>query len=100
MAEAIGALAFYQSLRLGWTLPDLVVPVFSKRAAIAHVFAAFHDCPCPHLFQRGEVREDLVEEDQVIWLFDEGASMKQLEVAVKAIGNAFPKKVYVISLLA
>jgi hypothetical protein len=103
MTEPIGALAFYQSLRLGWALPDLVVPILSNPSGIANVFAAFHECPCPQLFHRvgsWDIREDLVEEEQTIWLFDEGASYEQIEKATKVIGNTFPKKVYLLSLLA
>jgi hypothetical protein len=103
LREAIGAFAFYQSLRLGWTLPDLIIPVLKDSSEITSTFAALHECPCPELFSRRdswEIREDLVEEEQILWLFDEGASEEELKKAGLAIGNAFPKKIYHLCLFA
>ncbi len=101
--EAIAALAFYQSTRLHWPMPDVIVPVLARPSEITHRFAAHHKVPCPEIFVRHKdwtVREELIDEDLTIWLFDEGATTEELQLATQAIAHAFPKRVYLLSLLA
>ena len=105
--NAAAGFSYYQWLRLDWKEPDLIVPIPSRHFGVAKQFAQLCNKPCVDLFrkiawplgsQRWEVRDQLIEENSTILLFDEGCSLKQLQLASAALSTAFPKKVYLISL--
>ncbi len=106
-ASAAAGFAYYQWLRLDWKEPDLIVPIPTSRFGAAEKFAQLCNKPCVDLFHKiawplgtlkWEVRDELIEENSTVLLFDEGGSSKHLQLAAKALSTAFPKKVYLISL--
>jgi hypothetical protein len=50
--------------------------------------------------ERWEILDHLIEENSIILLFDDGCSLKELQMATAALSTTFPKKVYLISLYA
>lgn len=105
-ADAIAGFAYYQWLRLDAPEPDFVIPV--RRNKVAKKFAEFLDKPCPDVFQRisypisrkrYELKKNLIEEKANILLFDHDNEFEELKMACGAISEAFPKKVYLLSLL-
>ena len=107
--DPIASFGFYQWLRLQWQKPDLIAPIPPHRTKIARAFAELANIPCPHLFRRvpwplspekWEIKEQLIENDRTVLLIDEGCTQEQLQIAAEAISEAFPKKVYVLSLFS
>jgi hypothetical protein len=100
--EALGAFALYQWTRLGWPLPDLIIPMPDAQRLVAS-FALWLDVPYARLLHiyHGlcECRADKIEEDQVLLLFDLNSSLSQLQKAIDALSEAFPKRIYVLSLI-
>jgi hypothetical protein len=103
----VAGFAFYQWMRLHWTDPDLIASIPPHRPKIARFFSEFTQKPCPNLFRRAtwplhplrwEVKQQMIEEDMTLLLFDNGCTFKELQMACQAIAQAFPKKVYVLSL--
>jgi hypothetical protein len=99
--------AYYQWLKLEWPIPDFVIPI--RKSETARTFAELMGAPClnalrrvgwPLIQERWEIRGDWSLEETRILLFDEGCSLKQLQLAARAVQDAFPKKAYLLSLLA
>jgi len=106
-AEPMAGFALYQWLRLHWKEADLIAPIPPHKRKVARIFADLAQIRCPNLFRRipwplypprWEVKEQMIEEDATLLLFDEGCTFKELQMACAAIAQTFPKKVYVLSL--
>lgn len=106
-AIAAASFAYYQWLKLDWAEPDLIISIPPDKSKVCRAFSDLCSKPNPKLFRRiawplqtekWEVFEPLIEEHSTVLLFDEGASLKQLQLATTALSAAFPKKVYLISL--
>jgi len=106
---ATASFAYYQWLKLDWKEPDLIVSIPPSRSGVAKEFASLCSQPCPNLFrrvawpvgtERWEILDHLIEENSIILLFDDGCSLKELQMATAALSTTFPKKVYLISLYA
>lgn len=104
-AEAWAGFAFVQLQQLGWPEPDFLVSVVPS--PIAKSLAVLCNKASSNFFRRRfslgkaekwELREGLISEDAIIVLFDPGCKPKELENACAAISEAFPKKVYILSL--
>jgi hypothetical protein len=103
--EAVAGFAFVALQQLGWPEPDFLVSVIPS--PISNALAVLCNKVSPNFFQRRfflgrpekwELREGLIPEDAIIVLFDPGCKPKELENACAAISEAFPKKVYILSL--
>jgi hypothetical protein len=101
----IAGFVYYQWCQLGKKDPDVIVPVLPYK--IARAFADLCQKPCLQLLRRRfslgqqatwELRADLIEEDQVIVLFDPGCSPQELTLSCATLSEAFPKRVYILSL--
>jgi predicted amidophosphoribosyltransferase len=107
--DSFASLAFLQWSKLHLPEPDLIAPIPPSQITIARAFAKLIQKPCPNLFRRTAwplgvekwiAKEGLVQEEETVLLFDVGCSLRQLRLASDAILEAFPKKVYVLSLTA
>ena len=105
--QAMASFAYYQWLRLGWEKPDVIASIPPNRNAVGRFFAELWNAPCQNLFRRiawpldtekWEIR-DFLEEDLTILLIDHGCTLAQRQLACQAISHAFPKRVYILSLV-
>jgi hypothetical protein len=88
--------------RLDWPLPDAVIP-FPGALRFARSFANWLERPCVDLlsFSRGKwsCEGDKVEEDAVLLVLCSDSFVEEVREAVDALSDAFPKKIFVLSLL-
>lgn len=103
--EAMAAFAYYQWQRLAEMDPEYVISLIPSQ--IAKAFANLCNKPSPKVFRRrfswrGEetwdLNEGLISEDATILLFDPGLPQKSLELAFRAISQAFPRRLLLLSL--
>jgi hypothetical protein len=98
--ESLAAFAVVQWERLDWPMPDIVLSL-PRAKGLARAFASllgsfFADA----LKQRGEweCNTSFLEEDSLILLLSLGNSFNEINQAIEAVSDAFPKKIYVLSL--
>jgi hypothetical protein len=105
-SAALAGFAYHQLQQLNQPDPDFLVSVVPS--PIAKALAMLCQIPSPNLFrrkipfgksERWELRSGLIPEDAVICLFDPGAKLQELKFACATISEAFPKKVYILSLV-
>jgi len=105
--KPLAGYAYYQWLRLHWKQPTLIASIPPHKKKIAQEFANLIQVPSPHLFRvvpwplhprRWEIKELLIEDDTTLLLIDEGCTLEELQMASRALSEAFPKNVYVLSL--
>ena len=86
LIDSFASFAFVQWERLGWPLPDLVIPIPFGPSEIARAFAAKIERPCIQLLRRKAwpigieqwlVQRDWVEEEQIMLLLDIGCTWKK-----------------------
>jgi len=104
----LSAFAFYQHARLDWKEPDLVAPIPPHRRSIARGFGELAHIASPNLFQvvpwplyprRWKVKEQLLEEETVLLLIDEGCTPAELKMACRAVAETFVQHVYILSII-
>jgi len=102
--EAIHAMAsftFLQWIQLEWPLPDVIVPMPDRESvAIGLSFALLIDRPFARALRGDcEYKENRLEEDQEVLLFDVSNPVEQLRKAALSLSESFPKRVRLISLM-
>lgn len=100
-AEAMAAFAVCQWIQLEWPLPDAVIPMpDSHSVAIGKAFAIMLNAPFVRaLHSTCEYKEDYLEEDRELLLLDVSNSLENLHEAALSLLEAFPKRIYLLSLL-
>ena len=98
--EIAAAFALVQWERLDWPIPDSIVPLPGCRD-LAKIFAAWLERPCADVLQcsRGwNCDVDGLEENQLILVICRAATADEIRGAAEALYEAFPKKIFVLSL--
>lgn len=97
--DAMASFALLQWIQLEWFVPDAIIPMpdsipmgraFAELLNIPFVRALSNDC---------EYKEDRLEEEQILLLFDVSNPIENLQKASHALSEAFPKRIYLLSLL-
>jgi hypothetical protein len=99
--DAMAGFALIQWIQLEWPLPDGIVPMpDADSIAIGGALARQLNVPFIRALNSDwSYKEDRLEEDQELLLFDVSNSIEKLKKAAYALGEAFPKRVYLLSLL-
>jgi hypothetical protein len=92
--------AFYQWVQLEWPQPDAIVPMPDKHSVeIGRALADLMDASfATSLRKSHSYREESLEEEATLLLFDSGEPFPLLQKAVESLLEAFPKNIYVLSL--
>lgn len=97
--EAVAGFVFFQWERLGWPIPDAVIPLPGAKG-IAQAFASWLDRPYIPVMLRWDCDIEVLEEDWILLLLAEKQSLQILQSSAEALSEAFPKKIYALSLLS
>lgn len=99
--DAMAGFALVQWIQLEWPLPDGIIPMpDADSIAIGSSLARLLNVPFIRALNRDwSYKEDRLEEDQELILFDVSNSIEKLKKSAYALGEAFPKRVYLLSLL-
>ena len=99
-AAATASFALVQWIQLEWPTPAAIIPMpDTDSKAIGKAFAMLLDLPFAKALRRGcEYVEDRLEEDAELLLFDVSNSIEDLRKAAYALSEAFPKRIYLLSL--
>lgn len=96
--EALASFAFLQWIQLEWDLPDAIIPM-SDSSEIALAFAKIIDRPfIKALTSLHTYKNERLEEDQILLLFDVSSEMDALQKSARALAESFPKSIYLLSL--
>lgn len=96
--EGLAGFAVLQWLQLDWPPPDALIPM-PDSGAIAQAFGAMLDIPVIQALKSSlEYRDTGLEENGVLLLFDVSNSISDLLSASTALCEAFPKRIYLLSL--
>jgi hypothetical protein len=98
---SLAAFAFFQWDRLNWPQPDVVVPL-PKAEDIAREFASLSGSFFADVLKSGEewtCESSILEEDSTVLLIAIAYSYEEMTQAIEAILEAFPKKVFVLTLV-
>lgn len=98
--ESLAAFAIFQWNRLGWPLPDIIIPLLDARS-FAKEFASCMNRPCFFALQydgRWNFDQSFLEEE-IFLLLAKTDAQEKISAAIESVCEAFPKKVYVLSLL-
>lgn len=87
--DSLAAFALLQWERLEWPFPDAIVPL-PEAKSFARSFASWLDRPC--------LSAERLDEDAILLLLGKCVSLKEIHEASERICEAFPKKVYVLTL--
>ncbi len=99
--DAMASFAILQWIQLDWPFPNAVISMPDKDSvAIGRAFAHLLNIP----FMRAltfdcEYKTARLEEDQILLLFDVSNPIKLLKKASLSLGEASPKRIYLLSLL-
>jgi hypothetical protein len=100
--EALAAFALVQWERLDWPIPDIVMPL-PKAEGVARAFASLLDCffvdAVRHWRGKWDCKHSFLEEDALILLISVKNSVDDIGKSIEAICEAFPKKIFVLSLI-
>jgi predicted amidophosphoribosyltransferase len=98
--DALAGFALYQWVQLEWPLPHAVIPMPDTHSTnIARAFSEILDIPfIKALHLDCTYKEERLEEDQELLLFDVDNSLERLEKGAFALAESFPKQIYLLSL--
>ena len=99
--DAMASFAFLQWIQLEWPLPDALIPMpDADSIAIGSALAHLLDIPFLRALRSDcEYKEDRLEEDEILLLFDVSNSIERLQKGAVALSEAFPKRIYLLSLI-
>jgi hypothetical protein len=99
--DAMASFSFLQWIHLEWPIPDALIPMpDADSIAIGSALAQLLDIPFIRaLHSNCEYKEERLEEDQILLLFDVSNSIADLRKGSMALSEAFPKRIYLLSLL-
>lgn len=96
--DALAGFALFQWIQLEWPMPDAVIPM-PDSVQVAAAFASFLKLPLVQALKiTCDYHEDRLEDDQILLLFDVSNPLAQLQKAASALSEAFPKRIYLLSL--
>lgn len=102
MPEALAAFILYQWAHLSWLSPQIIIPMPGAEV-LAKPFAFWMEVPYIDLLdvtnQSWECDGKKIEEDQILLLLDVNSTLPCLQKAIAALSEAFPKRIYVLSLI-
>jgi len=100
--DAMTAFMVVQWEKLRWPIPDVVVPLPGARC-FAKSFSSWLETSYAPVLSRcldqWDCDVEALQEDQTLLLLGEKVSRSMLQGAIEALSEAFPKKIYVLSLL-
>jgi hypothetical protein len=100
--ESLAAFSLLQWDRLGWQIPDVVVSL-PKAESFAKLFASwselFYADALQHAGEEWLLDRSILEEDSTILLISLENSYEELAEVIEAMMEAFPKKIFVLSLI-
>jgi len=98
--DALAGFAIYQWIQLEWPTPDTVIPMpDSHSLTIGRAFAQILDVPLARALSLDcSYKEDRLEEDQELLLFDVDNSLEKLEKGAFSLSESFPKRIYLLTL--
>lgn len=95
---AMASFALIQWIQLEWPVPDAIIPM-PDSISMGSAFAKLLEVPFVRALRfDGEYKEDRLEEDQTLLLFDVSNPIEKLQKASSALSESFPKRVYLLSL--
>jgi hypothetical protein len=99
--DAMAGFAFFQWVQLEWPLPDVIVPMpDGDSVAIGSSFARLIDRSFARALRGDcEYKEDRLDEDLEVLLFDVSNSIERLQQASFALSESFPKRIRLMSLM-
>ncbi|HSX37249.1 MAG TPA: hypothetical protein VLE95_00275 [Chlamydiales bacterium] len=100
--EVLASFAFVQWERLGWPIPDVVIPCPGS-LLVAKPFACLLNRPCFNVLRswngNWSCDTSVLNEDRCFLLFSMENSMDDLASGIDALIQAFPKKIFVLTLM-
>ncbi len=100
--EAMASFALVQWERLDWPIPDIILPL-PKAKGLARGFASLLNCFFADALKDGsegwECDTSFFQEDSSVLLISVGNSFDEIHQAFDAVSDAFPKRVFVLSLV-
>lgn len=98
--EALAGFAVAQWVQLEWPTPDVVVPMPDRDSIeIGYAFAILLGVPfAKALHSNGEYKEDRLEEDLEILLFELDNSIEELKIASHSLFLSEPKRIRLLSI--
>lgn len=99
--DAMAGFAFLQWIQLEWPSPDVIVPMPDRDSvAIGRSLAQLIDCPFARALKGDcEYKEERLDEDLEVLLFDVSNSIERLQQASFALSESFPKRIRLVSLM-
>lgn len=100
--DALAGFALHQWVQLEWPTPDGIIPMpDASSLALAKQLAHLLELPLIRaLYPNGEYKEDRLEENGLWLLIDVSNSLEQLKTATFSLEEAFPKRIYLLSLFS
>ena len=99
--ETLAAFAVIQWERLDWPMPDVVIPL-PKASGLARAFASWLGCffvdVIDHWNGEWNCKTSILEEEAQILLISVDNTYDDIAKAIEEICEAFPKKIFVLSL--
>ena len=97
---ALASFALLQWIQLEWPTPDAVIPMPDAHSlCIGKEFAELLDFPFVRALTFDcRYKEDRLEEDQTLLLFDVLHPVELLQKGALALSESFPKRIYLLSL--
>ncbi len=88
--KTLAAFAIRAWVNLDWPIPDVILPM-SGSYRLARFFSEMLNCP-----MMSDV--DAIEEDQILLVLNENASLQECKEAIAALGTCSPKRGYLLHL--
>lgn len=98
--DAMAGFAFVQWTQLEWDVPDAIIPMPDRDSvAIGKTFSRLMDLPFIRALESDfTYKEDRLEEEQTLLIFDVANRRERLLQASLALSESFPKITYLLSL--
>lgn len=100
---SMAAFAMCQWDRLHWPFPDSVIPFpDGESLEMARSFSQFLTCSCPDILRQGDktlyIKEGKIEPNATLFLFGMRLHREEIQNAIRALAQTFPKRMYALSL--
>jgi hypothetical protein len=99
--DAMAGFAYLQWIQLEWPLPTAIIPMpDSDSISIGSALAQLLHIPFIRALRFDcDYRQDRLEEEEILLLFDVSNPIEKLQKGAIALSEAFPKRIYLLSLL-
>jgi hypothetical protein len=100
LSDAMAAFAYIQWIALGWPDPDAIIPMpDSHSIRIGLALAKLMERPFIRAIRSNfEYREESLEEDGELFLFDAGGKIEHLKQGALALSESFPQRIRLLTL--